>query len=570
MARTVSFTTEEVAASRAALTAPKVDAKEWTVSFRTFTTRVPATPRALMDYHDLLLFLRAFPRDPAHPRLADEGLARVERLVHDMAARNAAYRFAFANSGIAGARSFAYYSIDLARWLTRLPGAGHVLDALDGEEDTVRHVLLATAVGAERDAVDDARTAVIDRLDANDALRDLVDRIDRASPSPDVRNALWEACAVNIRAERSHPQLTRTWCRADLGLPHVFSEGYRAPVDVAAMCERPLEKAISLSVSARATIITAARGALIGYLRETDTATLCDPSVVELHDMGFGITVALLTLPPGRRTPFDAYVGYVAFANGVPVAYGGAWIFPGKSKVGINVFPSFRGGPSFLVFASILRCYAQRYAVGCFEADNYQLGHGNADGIRSGAYWFYYRAGFRTVDPTLARIAVEERARMDRDRTYRTTAPVLRKLASQPMRLVLHAEDAPVFELVDLSDAVFRGLSGTGDRAAAVAHCAAVVKRALGVRDMAAWSAEERQAFNDLAPALAWIPDLERWRPAEKKRLVTLVRAKAAATEARYVATLRRSKRLLDAWAALANADQASDPFAPLCLGLRV
>ena len=509
---------------------------------------------ALIAYHDLLLFIRAFPRSEAHIARAEAELARVAETAARMSSRNASLRFALANTGIAGTRSFAYYSIDLARWLTRLPGSGHVLDELDGEEDTVRHVLLATSSGAERDAIDDARAAVIDRLDPRNALRDLVERIDRSSASPDVRNALWEACAVNIRSEQAAPLLTRTWCRAAIGRTHVFREGFKRAVDVKEWCAKPTDGRSSLSATARTTIVTASRGVLIGHLRETDTATLCDPAVAEAHDMGHGITVALLPLPPGRRTPFDAYVGYVAFANAVPVAYGGAWIFPGKSKVGINVFPAFRGGPSLLLFAAILRCYAQRYGIGCFEADNYQLGHGNADGIRSGAYWFYHRAGFRTVDPTLARTAMDERERMDADRAYRTPAPVLRRLASQPMRLILRTEDAPVFELVDLSEAVFQRLAVKGDRAREAERCVASVRRALGLRDTASWSLEERQALIDLAPALAIIPDLEQWTSLEKRQLVALIRAKGANTETRYVDLLRRSKRLLHAWAALVNA----------------
>jgi hypothetical protein len=77
----------------------------------------------------------------------------------------------------------------------------------------------------------------------------------------------------------------------------------------------------------------------------------------------------------------------------VPLAYGGAWIFPGTSKVGINVFPALRGGESAWFFAQLLRLYRQRFGVDRFEAENYQLGHNNPDGLKSGAYWFYYRHG---------------------------------------------------------------------------------------------------------------------------------------------------------------------------------
>lgn len=529
-----------------------------TEAMRKLAGRPLATPRALMDYHDVLLFILAFPRDRGHVIMAQGELERITGLAATMSSRNAAYRFALANSGIAGTRSFAYYSIDLVRWLAGSKGSGAVLDSLDGDEEAVRGVLTAIALPAERDAFEDARTSTLERVElaaGANALAWLVGAIDATSPSPSVRNALWSTCLPNVRLQDPDRLLTRTWCRGLSSGIHAYPDGHRTKVDFRRTCARRLQAPVKLTREQREDLVTAVRGALIGHLRETDTATLCLPDAVELHDMGHGISVALLTLPPGRRAQFDGYIGYVAFANAVPVAYGGAWIFPGKSKVGINVFPAFRGGPSTLLFASILRCYAQRYDVGCFEADNYQLGHGNADGIRSGAYWFYYRAGFRTVDNELAAIAEGERAVMDRDGAHRTEPRILRKLASHPMRLFLRDEKAPLFEPVDLSEAVFRYASGLArsDRAELAKRSAAIVVHAVKGVDTSTWSETERQSFLDLAPAVAMIPDLARWPVKDKRGLLLLMRAKGLTNEVAYLMLLRNHTRLLDVWAQLAN-----------------
>ena len=42
-----------------------------------------------------------------------------------------------------------------------------------------------------------------------------------------------------------------------------------------------------------------------------------------------------------------------------------------------------------------------RALFGCdsFAIDPYQLGHHNAEGLSSGAWWFYYKLGFRPIDP---------------------------------------------------------------------------------------------------------------------------------------------------------------------------
>jgi hypothetical protein len=54
-------------------------------------------------------------------------------------------------------------------------------------------------------------------------------------------------------------------------------------------------------------------------------------------------------------------------------------------------------------FAQLLRLYHSAFDVDRFEAGNYQVGYGNPEGLRSGAYWFYDRLGFRPMTAAIAR-----------------------------------------------------------------------------------------------------------------------------------------------------------------------
>ena len=108
------------------------------------------------------------------------------------------------------------------------------------------------------------------------------------------------------------------------------------------------------------------------------------------------------------------------FKNGVPVGYGGGWPFLGTCQIGVNVFAPFRGGESALLFGQVLRVYRQCFGVGRFVAEPSQFGGTNSEGLRSGAFWFYYRLGFRPVDPESARRADDEWSRMQADPDYRT------------------------------------------------------------------------------------------------------------------------------------------------------
>lgn len=551
MAAHNALRTEEIARLRKRFAERKNEADK--CPWKELIDRPIASPRPLMDYHDLLLFILAFPRDAEEHVTATYELDRVTGIAERMVQRNKTHRLALYNSGLAGTTSCAHFSIDLTRWLTRSYLGNVTLDSFAGEEDTVRSLLVALAAPAEREAMDDTRHGTIDRLrsaSSGNPLPWLLSGIDDSTASPLVRQAMWTSMKpyIELRSERS--LLSRTYCRGLTTEQFLWSEGLRRKVDSNEILRTPLGPPTKLTPGQRERAMTAARGVLIGYLRETDTSTLGDPKAIEHFYMGQGIGITLLTLPPDRRTSLDSYIGYVAFSNSVPVAYGGAWIFPGKTKVGINVFPAFRGGPSGFLFAQILRCYAQRFKVGCFEADNYQIGHGNADGIRSGAYWFYHRLGFRTTDPSLVPIELRELGTLQNDRLHRTAPAVLRKLAAQPMRLALHVEHAPITDPIDISEAVMHHLASLadGDRKSAVDTCVKSVVGALDVRDVRSWPDDERRAFEELAPAISLIRDLEAWPSRKKLDLVRLMRSKGRTREDRYIVALRDHDLLLRSW----------------------
>lgn len=560
MGRRPPVRTDDVALLRHRFTRGSPDDPERDAAWSDLRARRFTSARALIDYHDLMLFILAFPWSVADHGIATVELVRVSDLVAAMVQRSEAHRYTFMNSGIAGTPSRATFSLDLVRWLTRLPDTAVRLDELEGDEGLSRSVLASACGAAEREAVEDERRSVTDAvLNAcgNDpilALRELVSTVNRSSTDQGIRSALWDAMKPTILYTPDRAPITRTWARGiERGLV-LRRIDQRSSPDVRTLPCEPLARVEKLSPAERIKVLQAARGVLVGHLRETGPAMLCELSGLDVQPMGEGLHIALLPLPPGRRMPFDAYIGYVAFVNGMPVAYGGAWIFPGRSKIGINVFPAYRGGPSAWLFARIIQCYAMRFGVGRFEAEGYQLGHGNPEGIKSGAYWFYDRLGFRTTDEGLANVADTERASMARDRSHRTAASILKNLASRPMWLELFPDPAPVFDLVDLGDAVMRSdVPDRGlDRAGIIADKVDAISEMLGVKDRTGWPDAERTAFEDLAPALGMIDDLDDRNAHDKRALISLMRAKGLRTEDRYIALLGRQQGLLSAWQAAA------------------
>ena len=75
------------------------------------------------------------------------------------------------------------------------------------------------------------------------------------------------------------------------------------------------------------------------------------------------------------------------------------------------------------------------YGVTSFAIDPYQLGHGNKEGQESGAWWFYYKLGFRPQDPDIQALVRTELRKQARRRGHRTSTAQLNRLAAEYMFL---------------------------------------------------------------------------------------------------------------------------------------
>jgi hypothetical protein len=289
--------------------------------------------------------------------------------------------------------------------------------------------------------------------------------------------------------------------------------------------------------------------------RETDAITHADAHGVRHFRLGRGAAIALYSMRASARPPLDSHVGFMLFKNGVPIAYGGGWPFLGACKIGVNIFAPFRGGESASLFCQVLRTYRHCFAVERFAVEPYQFGAGNPEGIRSGAFWFYYRLNFRPVDPGLARLAASEFAKMAADPRYRSPPAILRRFARDDLEWSVTPRPRAGCEPADLSRAVTAWIDTAhgGDRAAAQRAAQRQVAARLGAFARLAPRAAEAAVFRAWCPLLAQIPGLARWPERDKAALAALLRAKAG-DEVRYFARLAAHRRLREALCAIAAA----------------
>jgi len=398
----------------------------------------------------------------------------------------------------------------------------------------------------------------------------LVERFERLEASPELRERAFDGLDLKVGWRLKDAGASRTFARFPKRRLFYQKDALHRAVRLRELMARPLPAGRSrgaaasskgngtLSVAEARPLLDACRVTLCVRRREIDTLSYVNEHEVSLFRLERGIDLAVFGMRPERRLPIESYIGFVLARNRVPVGYGGGWVFCDRSEIGVNIFDEFRGGESALLFGQVLRVYHQYFGARRFVVDPYQFGAGNTEAIRSGAFWFYDRLGFRPLDEKLRSLADGERARIQQDRSYRSPAKVLRRLARSKLVFDMDVDgglDKSDVALSDVGIAVTRwiGERFDGDRQAAERWALRRAASDLNVRGLATWPSDERASFGRLSVLLGPIRRLSGWSDAEKKTLVALMRAKGGVRERSYVWKLRRHGRLRAALAELGH-----------------
>ncbi len=130
-------------------------------------------------------------------------------------------------------------------------------------------------------------------------------------------------------------------------------------------------------------------------------------------------------------------MGFLILSNGVPVGYGGSSILFRQVNTGVNIFDEYRGSEASFLWVQVMRVYHALAGCARFIANSYQFGGENNEALKSGAFWFYYRLGYRPASADVRKLARRENSKVLRNRKYRSDIKTLRKLTSCDMHLTL-------------------------------------------------------------------------------------------------------------------------------------
>ncbi len=493
-------------------------------------------------FHEALCFLWAYPDNRDVLRTVESALERFAnrrdlRLCRDE----------LMNSGIAGTDIYFQFFWFMSRWLVRrYPEYLSINWEAFENESALKAILPLLATYSETPGLDELDFTLedwIDNLkgpDETDAAF-LIRRFEALTANAFERETFFEQIDVPMKlsAGKSTPSRTRAKFRRSpvvyqnrplsTARPSLHKELQRPPVGVRDASPREAHQLTEM-----------ASEAMVTRNRDLDVFIHADPNDVRIIDCGNGLELVGFGAQPERRLLLESVYGYLTLKNGVPTGYVLTSQLFRSVGVAYNVFDTYRGTESAVIYGRVLGMVRHLFGVDSIFVDPYQLGHNNQEGLSSGAWWFYYKLGFRPEDAGVRRILRQELARMKKNPRHRSSEPTLQQLSAGNMYLYLNQRRDDILGKLWLGNVGFRisrylAKRFGADRERGIGTCAREAARLLGVRSQRNFNAGERLAWRRWSPLVLILPGIENWTDTERSDLAEIVRAKGGRSEADFV-----------------------------------
>ena len=305
-------------------------------------------------------------------------------------------------------------------------------------------------------------------------------------------------------------------------------------------------------------LINLARQSMVTREREVDAFANASADDVFVVDCEQGLQFVGMGARPDRRHILETVYIFLILKNGMPIGYVQPCVLFGSAEVNFNVFETFRGADAGWLYGRALAAIHHLTKADCFVLDPYQVGgDGNSEGIQTGAWWFYYKMGFRPRDREIRDMGLEEARKVKANPRYRTPISVLQELGEAEMYLYLDKKRddvLSVFPLDNLGIHITRMLAWRfgADREKGIATCVKEASNLLGLESLRVLSRSERQAWERWSPLIMSLPGLKQWSSQDRRAAASLITAKGSRRELDYLHQLDCHTRLRQAIGELA------------------
>lgn len=522
----------------------------------------------LLLYHDLLCFIRAYPDDPSLEKLAERELRafgkRVidyKKLTRDRKGRR------LDDSGIEATTTCYQFNFDMTRYLAakypknlRINWDASSIDIWS----TMANQMGMLVSPQETDPVDyDDDFDMEVYLDLfggkKNRIKALLNLYASSGLPPIILRDHWESLGMLIDWDLTKVGSARNLQRVTMNERFYQSEPLRKRAkDLRKeLVARPAPLRLC-SVADGQKYLDIINEALAVRNRELYPLTFGDPGEVYTVDAGRGARFILYGSLPDHRLAVETNYGALLIRNGIPVGYGVAAMLLDRAEIAINIFPTFRGGESPFFFEQFFRIFYHHFGSRVFVVRAKQMGFGDEEALLSGAFWFYYKLGFRAVNPVVRELAEKQAAKIAADPNYRVPVSIMRKLSKTDVFLTVDPSMMNSYHEISSINLGYRvtsmiGERYLGDRATSTSQSTARMTQILGIKHFNLWTDNEQRSFGRLALLFVQIPGLTKWSRSEKQLLASIMRAKGGKLERKHLLLANQHTKLRTAITALAR-----------------
>lgn len=242
---------------------------------------------------------------------------------------------------------------------------------------------------------------------------------------------------------------------------------------------------------------------------------------------------------PEVRLPLESNYGAMIIRNGLPIGYGVAACLFDRVEIAINIFPAFRTGESSYIIEQFLKLFHDHFNSRVFLVNSFQMGDGDDEPIHAGAFWFYYKLGFRAINTKIRSLAEKEYQKITTKKNYRSSFQTLKRLSKSDVYMHINVEqmsDWQDLSLMNLGYIVTKlvGSKYNGNRKLAVKKSIHKLEKSLNHLGWKNWTDNEITSLERMAPLIVNIPNLSKLSKVDKVKLVEIIKAKGSNQERKY------------------------------------
>ncbi len=529
--------------------APSIDS--WLALLASYNNFKITQPTVLKAFHQMLIFHLAYPSSANTLKIVQQEIQRITEMANGIKSLQA-----LANSGLPNTAICCSFSSSLSDWLCHEYGKAVFIEGSTASPETIQNIFQAILPGIEYENSTQENLSLIARIqkiagfkNAHEQLKWLMQLFRQANLPALVKEEMYRQLSIYIQWDIASLPITIDALRYK-GQSTYYHKDFIRNINSHKIVNTKLKPNRNISNKQKTALLDFMKLSLAKMCRETDPITYGDINQLKLFEMGRGVQIALVGMQMERRLTLESYIGFMAFKNGIPVSYGGGWIWGHRCKIGVNIFPAFRKGESAWLFSQILRLYHQYYTIQHFVVKPYQFGKGNPEGLQSGAFWFYYKLGFRPESNIIAQNATFEYQKIQSDKNYRSSIKTLQSFTLSTMEWKLAEKASPNFDAGKLSKIIsdYINLKFNGNRNLAVQTGKQLIKKILPIDYLEKIASSQSSFLDNWGIFFYLLNNTTALNTKEITSLSKLIQKKAGNLEYDYIQYLQKQSWL---WARL-------------------